>query len=192
MGKLQHAKIDECIEDLACFLPWDLFKTVQEPILSFFAENCLGNSPRAPKRGPNMCPKRGPKATPFRAPNGVQNGVQNGISTLKASESLLEASWRPLGALRRPNEVLRVGSWMVLKRSQERKQAKSLIHSSILACCHFPIKSAPRAKKTSLERPLAALGEFPRQKTAKKTFQDRLLGGQEAPLVWARTLPQRG
>ena len=33
MGKWQHAKIDECIEDLACFLSWDLFKTVQEPTL---------------------------------------------------------------------------------------------------------------------------------------------------------------
>ena len=37
---------------------------------------------------------------PFHAQNGVKNGVQNGILTLKASESLLEASWRPLGALR--------------------------------------------------------------------------------------------
>ena len=38
--------------------------------------------------------------------NGIQKGVQNGISTPKALESLLEASWSPLGA-----------SWSALGRS---------------------------------------------------------------------------
>jgi len=74
-----------------------------------------------------MGPKRGPKTTQaenaentnivhstanlndFPGPrgslwlqNGVQKGVRNGISTPKALESLLEASWKPLGALLEP------------------------------------------------------------------------------------------
>jgi|AACY02.9.fsa_nt_gi hypothetical protein len=80
-----------------------------------------------PKMGPKMGLKRGPKTTQaenaentkivhstanfndFPGPrvslwlqNGVPKGVRNGISTPKALESLLEASWKPLGALLEP------------------------------------------------------------------------------------------
>ena len=34
MKKWQSAKIDECIEDLACFLSWTSSKTAQEPLLT--------------------------------------------------------------------------------------------------------------------------------------------------------------
>ena len=76
------------------------------------------------QKEPKMDPKRGPKAIraengkatklahstqdfndfssakrPFGAQNGVQKMVQNGISTHRALESILEASWKALGAL---------------------------------------------------------------------------------------------
>ena len=79
---------------------------------------------KAPKMEPKQVPNRVPEATraeygktlifndstqdfndfqgprgSFWVPNGVQNRVQNGISTQRPLESIVEASWKALGAL---------------------------------------------------------------------------------------------
>ena len=99
----------------------------------------LGNQ-KAPRMEPQRVPNRAPKRLRaemaeitkvahstqdllgFRGPRSSylsqkwgQNGSRIVSSTLKASESLLEASWSALGALRSRKKVIAIGSWAAMR-----------------------------------------------------------------------------
>ena len=72
----------------------------------------------------------GPRASLWRLKWG-QNQFRIASSTLRASESLLEASWKGLGGLQARKNVFLKGSWAVLQKFQDRLQFNNIFWSCL-------------------------------------------------------------